>query len=211
MRRTDGGSPDRASSDDERGTGHDHEDDHDENAVHAHDHGFESVGIAIVTVSSSRTLENDPAGDAIETAIEDTDHEVVTRELVADDHDGVQGSVDGLVGREDVDCVVTTGGTGVTPDDVTIEAVRPLFAKELPGFGELFRALSREEIGTRVVATRATAGIVDRSSSGGGIEDAGNGVPAFCLPGSEDAARLGVDIVIEEAPHLAGLAARDDR
>ncbi|PSQ47937.1 molybdenum cofactor biosynthesis protein B, partial [Halobacteriales archaeon SW_12_67_38] len=73
------------------------------------------------------------------------------------------------------------------------------------------RALSREEIGTRVVATRATAGIVDRSSSGGGIEDAGNGVPVFCLPGSEDAARLGVDIVIEEAPHLAGLAARDDR
>ena len=219
MRRTDGGDAEHANSDAEHAgdDGHDHADhdahDHeaDPSHAHAHDHGFESVGVAVVTVSTSRTLEDDPAGDAIAAAIADTDHELVTRELVADDHDGIQGSVDGLVGREDVDCVVTTGGTGVTPDDVTIEAVRPLFGKELPGFGELFRALSREEIGTRVVATRATAGIVDRSSSGGGIEDAGNGVPVFCLPGSEDAARLGVDVVIEEAPHLAGLAARDDR
>ena len=211
MRRTDGGDAEHASDEEHGHEGEHVPHDHDEDAVHPHDHGFESIGIGVVTVSTSRTLDDDPAGDAIAAAIEDTDHEVVTRELVADDHDGVQGSVDGLVGREDVDCVVTTGGTGVTPDDVTIEAVRPLFAKELPGFGELFRALSREEIGTRVVATRATAGIVDRSSSGSGTEDAGNGVPVFCLPGSEDAARLGVDTVIEEGPHLAGLAARDDQ
>ncbi|EMA49175.1 MULTISPECIES: MogA/MoaB family molybdenum cofactor biosynthesis protein [Halococcus] len=217
MRRTDGGDPDDAHGADDHEHGHadhggDHAaHDHDEDAVHAHAHDFGSIGIGVVTISTSRTLEDDPAGDAIAAAIEDTEHEVATRELVDDDHDGIQGSVDALVGREDVDCVVTTGGTGVTPDDVTIEAVRPLFGKELPGFGELFRALSREEIGTRVVATRATAGIVDRSSSGGGTEDGGNGVPVFCLPGSEDAARLGVDIVIEEAPHLAGLATRDDQ
>ncbi|EMA44076.1 MogA/MoaB family molybdenum cofactor biosynthesis protein [Halococcus saccharolyticus] len=217
MRHTDGGNPDDAHGDDDHE--HSHADhggdhaahDHEDEAVHAHGHDFGPIGVGVVTVSTSRTLEDDPAGDAITAAIEDTDHEVATRELVDDDHDGIQGSVDALVGREDVDCVVTTGGTGVTPDDVTIEAVRPLFGKELPGFGELFRALSREEIGTRVVATRATAGVVDRSSSGGGTEDAGNGVPVFCLPGSEDAARLGVDIVIEEAPHLAGLATRDDR
>ena len=84
-----------------------------------------------------------------------------------------------------------------SPDDVTIEAVEPLLDKRLPGFGELFRTLSYEEIGTKVVGTRAVAGVAD-------------GVPVFCLPGSENAARLGTgDIVIEEAPHLAGLADRD--
>ena len=170
--------------------------DHDENeAVHAHDYDFGPVGVAVVTVSTSRTLEDDPAGDAIAAAVEE-ENELVTRELVPDEYDEVQGTVDALASREDVDCIVTTGGTGVTPDDVTIEAVRPLFAKELPGFGELFRARSREDIGTRVVATRATGGIAD-------------GVAVFCLPGSEDAARLGAEIVVAEAAHLVGLAGRD--
>jgi len=103
------------------------------------------------------------------------------------------------VSRDDVDVVVTTGGTGVTPDDVTIEAVEPLFDKRLPGFGELFRTLSYDGIGTKVVGTRATAGIAE-------------GVPVFCLPGSENAARLGTEeIVVAEASHLAGLARREDR
>ena len=93
--------------------------------------------------------------------------------------------------------VTSSGGTGVTPDDVTVEAAGPLFDKELPGFGELFRRLSYDEIGTKVVGTRAVAGVAD-------------GVPVFCLPGSENAARLGTgEVVVEEAPHLAGLAARD--
>ncbi|WP_049997743.1 MogA/MoaB family molybdenum cofactor biosynthesis protein [Halococcus sediminicola] len=170
--------------------------DHDENeAVHAHDYDFGPVGVAVVTVSTSRTLEDDPAGDAIAAAVEEG-NELVTRELVPDEYDEVQGTVDALASREDVDCIVMTGGTGVTPDDVTIEAVRPLFSKELPGFGELFRARSREEIGTRVVATRATGGVAD-------------GVAVFCLPGSEDAARLGAEIVVAEAGHLVGLAGRD--
>ena len=174
--------------------GHDHHDHHEDEAVHAHEHEFGPVGIAVVTVSTSRTLDDDPAGDAIAAAVEEDD-ELPTRELVPDEYDTVQGTVDALAGREDVDCIVTTGGTGVTPDDVTIEAIRPLFSKELPGFGELFRARSRDEIGTRVVATRATGGVVD-------------GVPVFCLPGSEDAARLGAGIITEEAAHLAGLAGR---
>ena len=94
--------------------------------------------------------------------------------------------------------IVTTGGTGVTPDDVTVEAVGPLFDKELRGFGELFRRYSEAEIGTRVVATRATAGIVD-------------GVPVFCLPGSENAAKLGTgEIVVPEVAHLVGLAGNDE-
>jgi molybdenum cofactor biosynthesis protein B len=190
--------------DHDRGDGHDHDhgDGHDHGDDHSHDHDhdhhaadLETVGYAVVTVSSSRTLDDDPAGDAVAAAVRDADDEVVHRELIADGFDGVQSTVDTLVGRADVDCVVTTGGTGVTPDDVTVEAVAGLLDTELPGFGELFRQLSREEVGTRVIATRATAGVAD-------------GVPVFCLPGSENAARLGAEeIVVGEAPHLAGLAA----
>jgi len=176
---------------DEDGEGsHDH--DHD----HGHGHVPDSVGVAVVTVSSSRSLDDDPSGDAIQSILEDAGHEIVTREVLRDDYDGVQSAVDALAGRGDVDAIVTTGGTGVTPDDVTVEAVEPLFDKSLPGFGELFRRKSVEEIGTRVVATRATAGVVD-------------GVLTVCLPGSENAARLGADeILTAELPHLVGLATR---
>ncbi|WP_135822052.1 MogA/MoaB family molybdenum cofactor biosynthesis protein [Halostella litorea] len=186
------------------GSGGDAHDDHTHVAGedHAHDdhhhHDVDSLGVAVVTVSSSRTLSDDPAGDTITATMEAADDEVVTRELIPDDYDRIEGTLDNLVGREDVDVVVTTGGTGVTPDDVTIEAAKRLFDKELPGFGELFRLLSYDEIGTKVVATRATAGIVD-------------GVPVFCLPGSENAALLGAEAIIsEQAGHIAGLAKRDE-
>jgi len=178
---------------DNGGEQHDHAE-HDEHDHHAHD--IETLGVAVLTVSSTRTLKDDPAGDAIVAALETEGHEIATREVIRDDYDNVQAAVDAVVGRGDVDTVVTTGGTGVTPDDVTTEAVRPLFEKELPGFGELFRRLSYEEIGTKVVGTRATAGIAD-------------GVPVFCLPGSESAARLGTEeILVGEVGHLAGLATR---
>jgi molybdenum cofactor biosynthesis protein B len=200
------GHDDASGSDDDHTGGHDHSHDdghHHDDGDHSHDDGHhhddvETLGVAVVTVSSSRSLDDDPAGDAIQSALEAEGHEVVTRDLVGDSLDGVQGTVDHLVGREDVDVVVTTGGTGVTPDDVTVEAVRPLLEKRLPGFGELFRRLSYDEIGTKVVGTRAVAGVAD-------------GVPVFCLPGSENAATLGVEeIIVHEAGHLAGLARRDD-
>lgn len=176
----------------------DHSDEHDHDHDHHHAHDVDSLGVAVLTVTSSRSLDEDPAGDAIEVAFEDDGHDVVIRELVRDEYDSIQGTVQRLVERDDTDVVVTTGGTGISPDDVTVEAVRPLLEKRLPGFGELFRALSREEIGTRVVGTRATAGITD-------------GILVFCLPGSENAARLGAqDVIVPEAPHLAGLARRDE-
>jgi molybdenum cofactor biosynthesis protein B len=206
----DDGAPDDGHDEAEHEGDQDHEEhgheDHDHGHGHGHDHhhhDVEALGTAVVTVSSSRTLDDDPAGDAIAAAM-DAEGEVVTRELVGDDHDTIQGTVDNLANRDDVNVVVTTGGTGVTPDDVTIEAVRPLFEKELPGFGELFRILSHEEIGTKVVGTRATAGVVGANDEGYGS------VPVFCLPGSENAARLGAEeIISEEAGHLAGLASRD--
>jgi molybdenum cofactor biosynthesis protein B len=177
---------------------HDQEHDHEHEHDHHHHHDLEELGIAVVTVSSSRGVDEDASGSAIAELVAEAGHAVSTREVVNDEFDTVQDTVDRLVERRDTDCVVTTGGTGVTPDDVTVEAVEPLFDKRLPGFGELFRSLSREEIGTKVVGTRATAGVAD-------------GVPVFCLPGSENAVRLGTEaIVVEEAPHLAGLARRDE-
>ncbi|TKX83479.1 molybdenum cofactor biosynthesis protein, partial [Halorubrum sp. SS5] len=175
---------------DDHSHGHDHGD-HDH-----HHHDADSVAVAVVTVSSSRGADEDPAGDYVETAFEEAGHEVSVRELIPDDYDSVQGTVDRLARRKDTDVVVTTGGTGVTPDDVTPEAVRGLFAKRLPGFGELFRRLSYEEVGTRTIGSRAVAGVVSAT-------------PVFCLPGSENAVRLGVDeIVLAEVGHLVGLAGR---
>ncbi|WP_435118460.1 MogA/MoaB family molybdenum cofactor biosynthesis protein [Halolamina sp. C58] len=179
--------------------GDDHaHDDHGEPGTHDHHHhDRDHLGVAVLTVSSSRSLDEDPAGDRIVDALKSAGHEITTRDLVPDDYDTVQGTVERFVDRDDTDAVVTTGGTGVTPDDVTVEAVEPLLAKELPGFGELFRRRSAEEIGTMVVATRATAGVAD-------------GVPVFCLPGSENAATLGAELIVSTAGHLAGLASRDE-
>ncbi len=198
----DDGSGDRTDADGHRDGDHrrTHDGSHDAHHDH-HDHhadDLETVRAAVVTVSSTRSLDDDPSGDAVAEAFEAAGHDISTRELVVDDLDGVQGRLASLVRRDDVDAVVTTGGTGVTPDDVTVEAIRPLFEKTLPGFGELFRRRSEADIGTRVVATRAVAGIAD-------------GVPVFCLPGSEAAARLGAaEIVVPEVAHLAGLARRRD-
>ncbi len=180
---------------------HDHHDDHDHDDHHHddhHHHDVDSVSVAVVTVSSTRSTDEDPSGDRLVETFEDAGHEVVVRELIRDEFDGVQGAVDRLARRADTDAVVTTGGTGVTPDDVTPEAVAGIAGKELPGFGELFRRLSYEEVGTRTIGSRATAAIV-------------RDTPVFCLPGSENAVRLGVEeVILPEVGHLAGLASRDD-
>jgi molybdenum cofactor biosynthesis protein B len=181
---------------DDHGSHGDHGDHGDDAHDHHHHHDAESVAVAVVTVSSSRSLDEDPSGDHVAATFEDAGHEVAVRELVPDEYDSVQGTVDRLARRKDTDVVVTTGGTGVTPDDVTPEAVDPLFSKTLPGFGELFRRRSVDEIGTRTIGSRATAGIASAT-------------PVFCLPGSENAVRLGVEeLVLPEVNHLVGLAGR---
>ncbi|WP_226010634.1 MogA/MoaB family molybdenum cofactor biosynthesis protein [Halomicrobium salinisoli] len=145
------------------------------------------VGVAVVTVAVDA---DQSVGDAVVEEIDGTGLGVATREHLAGDHDGVQQIVNRLVGRDDVDVVVTCGGVSALPDAETVEAVHPLFDKALPGFGELFRLLYHEEVGTDVVATRATAGIADST-------------PVFCLPGDEAGARLGVrEIVTEQAASL---------
>ncbi|WP_302081474.1 MogA/MoaB family molybdenum cofactor biosynthesis protein [Salinibaculum rarum] len=159
--------------------------------------GPETLPYAVVTVGSERTVEEDATGEVVVDAVEHAGDAVATRELIGSEYDSVQSTVGTLARRKDVSAIVTVGGTGVSPDDVTIDAVEPLFDKHLPGFGELYRVLSHDFDGTAVVRTRATAGIVD-------------GVPVFCLPGDTERARRGVEqIVLEEAEALAE-EARDE-
>lgn len=152
--------------------------------------------VAIVTVSSSRDPDTDPGGDTAAELVADSGGRVTAREFVRDDFAAIRGTVDRLASRPDVDCIVTTGGTGMTMDDVTPTACEGLFEREIPGFGELFRNVSYEEIGHRAMASRAIAGVV-------------SGTPVFCLPGSTAAVETGLsELVLPEAPHLAGLATR---
>ncbi|MFB6312065.1 MAG: molybdenum cofactor biosynthesis protein B [Salinirussus sp.] len=157
------------------------------------DDGSAPLGFAVVTVGSGRTVDRDSAGDAaVEAATEAG--EVMTREVIESRYDGVQSTVGALVDRSDVDVLVTVGGTGVAPDDITIDAVEPLLDKHLPGVGELIRRECAEERGSAAVRTRATGGILD-------------GVPVFCLPGDPSLARRAARaVVIPEAEPLVGMA-----
>ena len=165
------------------------------------EHGHANVSplqFATLTVSTSRAEAEgesaDPGGDKIETLATEAGHRVVARELVPDGIGPIQRALDELLAEPTVDVVVTTGGTGVAIDDVTPDAVADRFDRELPGFGELFRQWSAEEIGSRTIASRATGGIARNT-------------PVFVIPGSTNAVALAMDLIIlPEAPHLVGLA-----
>ena len=172
----------------------------DRRTLDEHDHDIVSpLQAAILTVSTSRANAEDPedpGGDKIESVLTAADHRVVDRRLVPDGVGPIQRALDDLLDDPTVDFVITTGGTGATVDDVTPDAVSDRFDRELPGFGELFRQLSYEEIGPRTIASRATAGIA-------------RDTPVFVLPGSRNAVELATEaIILEEAPHLVGLATR---
>lgn len=151
----------------------------------------EPDGFAYAVVSVGSDNEADDSGAAVRSSIEAADAAVATRELIQPSYDGVQSTVRTLVNRDDVDAIVTIGGTGVAPDDVTVGALTPLFDKRLPGFGERYRALAAE---TPVVADRSTAGIIDT-------------VPVFAVPGTVDGATTAVEeLVLPDAETLARTA-----
>jgi molybdenum cofactor biosynthesis protein B len=163
---------------------------HEEHS-HPH-HEVDEISFGVVTVSSSRTLETDESGDALVETIESGGYSVGRRELVGDQQDAITATVEAMIEMDEIDAVVVTGGTGLSPTDVTVEAVRPLFDQSIPGFGELFRYLSYEDIGPRALLSRAFAGSRD-------------GVPVFCLPGSEQAATFGAEqLVVPTIAHVLG-------
>ena len=155
------------------------------------------LGFAIFVCSSSRFREwqkrgkiEDPSGDLILELLEKAGHNVVLRGVVPDEGAVIRQSVLKALGTDDVDAVITCGGTGVAAKDVTAEAIKPLLEKELPGFGELFRRLSYDEIGSAALMSRTLAGVF-------------KGKAVFVLPGSPQAVRLCVErLIFPEAPHI---------
>ncbi|HXZ84617.1 MAG TPA: molybdenum cofactor biosynthesis protein B [Myxococcota bacterium] len=158
-----------------------------------------SVGCAVLTVSDSRTTADDSSGQALRAQLEAAGHRVVEHAIVPDEREAIQFAVLRALARGDVDAVIATGGTGVSPRDVTPEAIAPLVEKELAGFGELFRMLSFQEIGPAALLSRALAGTT-----------AGKAV--FVLPGSSGAVKLGMErLIVPELAHLIGQLRRADR
>ena len=154
------------------------------------------LGFAVVTVSDSRTEADDLGGATVRRLAEAAGHRTVAGRIVRDEAAAVRGVVGEMLGEDGVDVVVLTGGTGVSPRDVTPEAVAPLIERRLEGFGELFRHLSFAEIGAAAMLSRAGAGVA-----------AGRAV--FWLPGSPRAVELAMrELILPEAGHLIGQARR---
>jgi molybdenum cofactor biosynthesis protein B len=144
---------------------------------------FVPLNVAVLTVSDTRTRENDTSGDVIQERLTTAGHKVAARAILRDDVEKLREQLRAWVADKSVDAVISTGGTGLTKRDVTPEAFEPLFTKTIPGFGELFRWLSYEEIGTSTIESRAFAGVADDTL-------------VFCLPGSTGACRTGMDKII---------------
>lgn len=144
---------------------------------------FMLLNAAILTSSDSRTFETDTSGDLLQERLETAGHKVVDRRIMTDDLDAIRSLVRQWVENESIDVIITTGGTGLTQRDILPEAIEPLITKSIPGFGELFRMLSFEDIGTSTIESRAVGGIA-------------SGTLIFCLPGSTGACRLGMDKII---------------
>jgi molybdenum cofactor biosynthesis protein B len=159
-------------------------------------HAPQSVRCYVVTVSDTRTEETDTSGRAIAEMLEASGHVVAGRTIVKDDPELVRGTVERHLVHPDVHVIITTGGTGITSRDSTYEAVSGLLQKKLDGFGELFRMLSYEQIGSAAMMSRACAGLVA-------------GRIVISLPGSEGAVRLAMErLVIPELGHLVQQASR---
>lgn len=160
-----------------------------------HGHDRRSARCLVVTVSDTRTLENDPSGRRAVELLVEAGHEVREREIVHDDRRVITAIVRAGVANPEIDAIVLTGGTGIAARDVTHEALEEILERRLDGFGELFRMLSFEEIGPTAMITRAIGGVIGHTV-------------VFALPGSTKAVELGVSRLIAPAlGHIVGLLA----
>ena len=150
----------------------------------------ESVRVAVLTISDTRTPETDTGGDAVQEALESAGHEVLYRTIVRDDASLIRTALVDALARGDVDAVVTSGGTGISARDTTYEVVDRMVEKRLDGFGEIFRMLSYEEIGAAAIMSRALAGAVGTKF-------------VASLPGSRNAVRLAMEkLLVPELAHV---------
>jgi molybdenum cofactor biosynthesis protein B len=160
-------------------------------AVHKHrESAPETVRVAILTISDTRTRETDTGGDVAQELLKGAGQEVVERRIVRDEIAGIRNNLVDLLASSDVDAVVTTGGTGISARDTTYEVVERMIEKRLEGFGEIFRMLSYEEVGSAAIMSRALAGSVGSKF-------------VASLPGSRNAVRLAVQkLLVPELAHI---------
>jgi len=144
---------------------------------------FVPVRIAVLTISNTRTLEDDTSGQTLAERVAAAGHALSARKIVKDDIRAIRAVIRDWTNRDDIDVIISTGGTGLTGHDVTVEAMRPLFEKEIDGFSALFHTISFQKIGTSTIQSRATAGIM-------------KGKYIFCLPGSPGACKDGWDEIL---------------
>ena len=146
---------------------------------------FKAARIAVLTVSDTRTLAEDSSGQYLVDALQEEGHQLADRKLIIDDVYQMRAVVSQWIVSQEIQIVLITGGTGFTGRDTTPEAMRPLFDREIEGFGELFRHVSYDEIGTSTIQSRALAGFA-------------NGTAVFCMPGSTNACRTAWTKILKE-------------
>ena len=149
-----------------------------------HSIDFVAINIAVITISDSRTIENDTSGDTLEKRIVNSGHQIIKRIIIPDDVNKIKNTLKSISLEKDVDCIITTGGTGLTGRDTTPEAIKEIANKHIDGFGELFRQVSFEKIGTSAIQSRAVAALI-------------NSTYVFCLPGSTGACKDGWDEILK--------------
>ena len=152
--------------------------------------GLKTVTMGLITVSTSRTLLEDRSGQWISKAVQLRGHTVLTHQIVPDKTEAIQNVVRAVISQAKPQVLLLTGGTGISATDLTVEAVRPLFRKELTAFSSLFSQLSYYEIGSAALLSRATAGLIATTVT-------------FCLPGSLNACKLALEaLILPEIGHL---------
>ncbi len=144
---------------------------------------FIPLNVAVITISDSRTEDNDSSGDYLANALQSDGHRVVRRKIVKDDKYRLRAEFSALIADDEVSVVLSTGSTGLTGRDVAPEALQPLFDKAIEGFGEVFRSVSIRDIGAATIQSRAFAGVA-------------NGTIIFCIPGSPNACRTAWEDII---------------
>ena len=145
---------------------------------------FVPINIAVLTISDTRTNETDTSGGLLQERINTAGHQCIKKIIIPDDVQLIKDTLQNLSQEKEIDCIITTGGTGLTGRDTTPEAVKEIANKHIDGFGELFRQVSFEKIGTSAIQSRAVAALI-------------NSTYVFCLPGSTGACKDGWDEILQ--------------
>lgn len=151
---------------------------------------LQSVSCAVLTISDSRTEQDDESGRLVKQKLSENGHRVMSYSILKNDAGSIRKKIDELLQQEELQVIIASGGTGISHRDVTVDTISPILEKKLEGFGELFRLLTHQEIGTGSIMSRATGGV-----AGGKV--------VLCLPGSLGAVTLAMEkIILPEIGHL---------